>query len=141
MEKENLFIDVPKEQRSAMLAEISDKQEMQKVQRPYTHDEKMQMKDHVVEESISIKDVKKEMKAVVKEFNDALKKHADSVSHALDNIKKGYSENEETVYMIADQDAGEMNIYDANGVYLSTRKLRPDEKQTKVYKMNTGTNG
>jgi len=40
MEKENLFIDVPKEQRSAMLAEISDKQEMQKVQRPYTHDEK-----------------------------------------------------------------------------------------------------
>ena len=81
------------------------------------------------------------MKAVNKEFNKGIKEHAESVNDAFDRLKKGYSENEETVYMIADHEAGEMNTYDANGIYLSSRKLRPDEKRTKVYSMNTGTNG
>jgi len=141
MEKENLYQDIPKEQRAERLSQVADKSETQRVPRVYTLEEKIQMKDHVVESSIHIKEIKAEMKAVNKEFQKGLKEHGESVSDALDRIKKGYSENDETVFMIADHDAGEMNTYDADGIYLSSRKLRPDERQTKVYSMHTGTNG
>jgi hypothetical protein len=85
-------------------------------------------------------DQTEEFKKIQKEFNDAVKKQKEAVIDALKGVKRGYSENEEEVYLLDDQEANEMHIYDKNGIYLSTRPLYQDERQTKIFEMKTGTN-
>jgi hypothetical protein len=137
---ENLFVDQPAEQRAALIAEIATKQQIEKVKRQYTEDEKQQMKDFVTDESISVMEQTAEFKAIKKEFDSAIKKYKDSIIDALKRYKKGFSENDEPVFLIEDQDSGVMNIFDANGEYLYTRKLFPDERQTTILSIKTGTN-
>ena len=142
MEKEIMFANLPKEQRAEQLEAIAKKTAIEVVKRPYSEDDKTQMKDFVMEESIILKDQSDEMKAIVKEFQAAIKKAKESIADAITRFKKGVSENEEKVYYIDDQEAGTMDIVDANGIVLYTRKLFPDEKQTtaKFLEMKTGTN-
>lgn len=141
-QKEIMFADLPKEQRAEQLELIAEKTNFEVVKRPYSEDEKLQLKDSVVDESTTIMDQTKEFKEIKKEFDTAIKKSKESVSDALTRIKKGFSENEEKVYYIDDQEAGTMNVVDANGEILYTRKLFPDERQTeaKFIEMKTGTN-
>lgn len=142
MEKEIMFANLPKEQRAEQLEAIAKKTAIEVLKRPYSEDDKIQMKDFVMEESIILKDQSDEMKAIVKEFQTAIKKAKESIADAITRFKKGVSENEEKVYYIDDQEAGTMDVVDANGVILYTRKLFPDEKQTtaKFLEMKTGTN-
>lgn len=141
-QKEIMFADLPKQQRAEQLELIAKKTNFEVVKRPYSEDEKLQLKDSVVDESTTIMDQTKEFKEIKKEFDTAIKKSKESVSDALTRIKKGFSENEEKVYYIDDQEAGIMNVVDANGEILYTRKLFPDERQTeaKFIEMKTGTN-
>jgi len=141
--KENLLQDVPAEQRAEMLKTMATKTDTEKVRRPYSEDEKTQMREFVSDESINVMDRKEEFSVIRKTFNDALKAADKSIIDALKGIKKGYSENDEPVFLMDDQDAGEMNVYDVNGVYLYSRKLYADEKQTRIVDMTqrTGTNG
>lgn len=139
---ENMFTDLSKEQRAVKMEEFATKSKFESVKRDYSEDEKQQMKDFVVEESMQVKDQTEEFKKIQKEFNAAIKKNKEGIADSLTRIKKGYSENEEKVYMFDDQDNGVMNIYDANGEYLYTRKLYPDERQTTILNLadKTGTN-
>lgn len=138
-EPKNLLQDVPVEQRAAMLKEMAVKVEFEKVKRHYNDDEKAQIKDSITEESIELMDKQEEFKAIKKEFDKAIKANKDHLVIALKDIKRGYSENEENVFLIDDQDAGVMNVYDASGTHLYARKLFPEERQTKIVEMRTGT--
>lgn len=142
MEKpENLLTHVPKEQRAEQLEAIATKTHFEVVKRQYSDDEKDQMKTFLMEESISLKDNSEEMKKIVKEFQAAIKKYKEGIADAVTRFKKGFSENEEKVYLMDDQEAGIMNVFDANGEYLYTRKLFPDERQTTILTLDkTGTN-
>lgn len=135
MKKVNLFTDVPAEQREQMLRDMATKSNVEQVVRHYTDDEKQQMKDFVVENSISLKDQTEEFKAIAAEFNKAKKALSEDLNDALTRIKKGFSENEETVFLMADHDDNEMHVYDKFGEYLYSRKMRPEERQTKVIDM------
>jgi hypothetical protein len=144
MEKESndLFQDMPPEQRSEMLAARAVSTEQQKVKRPFTEFEKSQKKEFITAESIVIMDKVEEFKAISKEFNQVIKASRETVTDALKGVKRGYSENEELVYNIDDQDAGVMNTFDANGVCIGTRKLFPTERQSNILNMpSTGTHG
>lgn len=136
MKKNNLFTDVAPENREQMLRDIATKTNSEKVIRHYDEDEKTQMKDFVVENSISVKKQTEDFKAIQTEFNNAMKKYKEGINDALTQIDKGFSENEETVFCIADQEEGEMNVYDKRGEYLYSRKLMPAERQTKVLDLN-----
>lgn len=137
--KENKLQDVPREQRAEMLKDMADKQNLEKVKRHYTEDEKNQMKDFISEQSIVVMDQENEFKKISSSFRSAIKEHKASVTDALVNIKQGYSENEEKVFMFADQEAGQMDVFDMFGEFLYSRKLLPEERQTKVFELKTGT--
>lgn len=125
----NLLQDIPKEQRFKHLGEMAVKTQTEKVRRQYSEDEILQMKDFVSEESISLLEKDEEFAAIKKEFNAAIKKFKDQIKDALKSLKRKYSEQEETVFLMDDQEAGLMHIYDQEGVFLYSRKLYADERQ------------
>lgn len=141
MKKENLLINMPADEREERLMTMACKSEYEKVRRPYSEDEKIQMKDFVVDESTTIMKQTAEFKEIQKEFSEAIKKHKEGVHDALTTLDRGYTENEEKVFMIDDQEEGMMHTYDKFGEHISSRKLLPNEKQTRVLSISTGTEG
>lgn len=141
MKKENLFSDVPAYERTERIKAIAYSSTTEPVRRKYSEETIQETKDFVVSESTVIMENTAEMKRIAKEFSDALKKNKEAVHDALKTLKRGYSENEETLFLIDDQEEGMMNVYDVFGEFQYSRKLRPEEKQTRVLSMVTGTNG
>lgn len=139
MKQEDLFQDVPAEERKEMLARLAYKSDNRPVRRPFSDDIKDQLKETIVENTHTILEQSAEMKRIVKEFNDALKLNKETVKDASYTLKRGYSENEEKCYFIDDQDNSMMHIYDSFGVYQESRKLLPDEKQSRLLSIATGT--
>lgn len=139
-EKENIVMDQAwsYEEKMEHLKTLSFATDTEKVRRDLSEDEKDQMKEFIVGESTTVMEKTAEMKAIVKEFNDALKINKEGITDALTRLKKGFTENEEQVFLIDDQDEGMMNVHDKNGIFLYQRKLKPSEKQTRVISM-TGT--
>lgn len=135
----DLYQDLSPEAREQALRDQADGTDHIPVRREYDDDTKEQLRDFVVAESTIVMEKTKEFKDIAKEFNDALKKHKESVTDALVKIKQGYSENDENVFNIADQESGMMNVYDKFGCLLHSRKLKPAEKQATIHSL-TGTN-
>lgn len=129
---ENLMSNVPREQRYAALKEVCTKTTFEKVRRHYNDDEKNQIREHVANESIANMERKDEFAVVRKEFNEACKAVETELRKNLTDLKRGYSENEEDVFCVADQDGGVMRMYDRDGVFLYSRRLFPEERQTLV---------
>lgn len=128
----DLFQELPKEQRYEALKGIASKISSEKVRRHYTEDEKTQIKDHVATESIQLMERKDEFKEVAKQFRAACKVSETELRDALTRIKRGYSENDEDVFLVDDQESGVMTAYDRDGVFLYERPLYAEERQTRI---------
>lgn len=135
----NLFADQPKEQRAEMLKGIADVSELQMVRRHYTPEEKEQIKEYLATETVGLLEQKEQFTEVKKEFNKAIAEHNKQIIKSAKDFKRGYSEQNETVYGVADHERDMMDFYDANGEYLTSRRLLPSERQTKMLEMKTGT--
>lgn len=138
---ENKAQDVPLNERAQVLGGMCYKTDMQNVRRNYTPEQKREIKETIVQESLTNRTKKAEFDIIAKEFNKVYKDNGKKIGQNLDDLKRGYSENDEQVYLFDDQERGMMDAYDADGNYLSSRPLYKDEQQTKILEMNTGTNG
>lgn len=58
----------------------------------------------------------------------------------LKEIKNRKMEISGTLYSIADREAGIMTVYDENGEFVSSRRLRPDEKSRIPFPMRMAAN-
>jgi hypothetical protein len=135
--KKQLFAEITNpEERKAAIASVAVKSELQKVRRHYSNDELAQMKEFISSESINLMDKREEFDAIKKEFNKAIKEYDMQIKGALKDVKRGFSDNDEEVFMVDDQDAGVMEIYDAKGELLSSRPLYANERQTKIVELN-----
>lgn len=140
--KSDLFQDLKPEDRFKALQEMAHSTKKEKVRHYFTDDEKVQQKDFIAAESVKKMDVEKEFSGIKKEFNKTLKEYGDQIKSALVDVKMGYSENEETVVEIDDQSTGMMDVYDVKGRFLYSRKLHPEEMQTRIVSLpKTGTHG
>lgn len=129
---QNLFQDLNPEARAKALGEFAKSTGSEKVRRYYNDDEKSQMKDFVTDESTNLMDKKAEFAEISKTFRQGIKEYEGGIKDALVSLKRGYSENDETVYFIDDQYTGVMKVYDAKGEFLYQRTLRPEEKQRTI---------
>jgi hypothetical protein len=137
---QQLFPELPAQERGAALEGIAHKSETQKVRRFHTVEEKDQMKDFISTESISLMDKKEEFAEIRKDFNKAASDLGKAITGALKDLRRGYTDNEETVFLVPDHDEDLMYIYDSKGQLIQSRKMYPDERQTKLIDMPaTGT--
>lgn len=84
----------------------------------------MKMNDLETKKKAFIESVKSEQKPLSVENTDLLQ-----------SLKTKTEKVEGVLYHIDDQDEGMMNSYDEDGNFISSRRLRPDEKQSSIFKI------
>ena len=134
---ENLFQNIPINDRASMLEANCLKHEEQTVKRQFTHEELEDMRITLTDDSIKNSELEDELKALTKPIREELKNYKAVIREKLKKLKLKYDENLETVYLFDDQENGMMNTYDVTGELLSSRKLLPSEKQTRIIDLQT----
>lgn len=102
------------------------------VRRDYSDEEMQNFRLDLSKEALQIADLEDEKKEMVAEITGRIKERKAVYKEVLSDIRKGYSETKETVYLFDYQEEGEMLIYDAQGNVVSYRALNPSERQTKM---------
>jgi len=131
-EKEAYFKGLNQNERLTALRENAVKQYNKNVVRNFSEEELTEMKSTLSEVDISMNDAEIEKKEITAEVSGRIKVFKESRSVLLRDLKNKYYETEESVFDIDDQDACIMMTLDAQGTIISTRRLTPQEKQTKI---------
>jgi len=127
-----LFGDVSPEKRVEMLEANCREQDYAPVTRPYSEQEMAEMKDDLSEVTIDAHDAAADLKVLAEPYNARMKAAKVVQKDLATKLKLKCSIQSETVYLFDDQEAGLMGIYDAAGELVSTRKLTPKERQTRI---------
>jgi len=129
---DELFQDKTPEQRIKMLEANAVRVETENIKRFFTEEELSEMKNNLSDLSIEKNDKEEELKAISKDLREKIKGFSAEIKSTLKNLKNKSYVSTETVYLMDDQEKGIMFTYDQNGLLIGQRKLRPEEKQTRI---------
>lgn len=96
----------------------------------YTESEREKMQFEYVELSMKAAKLKEDKAAAAADFNAQLKPVLKDRLILMRDLRKGFREEDATVYLIPDQENSIMQYMTEDGTIQKTRRLRPDEKQT-----------
>jgi hypothetical protein len=109
--------------------------------RPLESEELNVVKDNYAQNGIKLQAIEEERKAVTEKFTLQIKPIKAANQELLETIKHQAETVNEEVYLISDQEQGDMDYYNSKGQVVYTRKLMPQEKQLRMLKVEkTGTN-
>lgn len=100
-----------------------------------------QKREQLAETCIKIDAIEAEKKDEMERFKELLKEPTADKKELLEAIKHKSELRHGGLYYIDDQENGFMYIFDENAECVESRPLRPDERQTKMRTLNTGTDG
>lgn len=138
--KKGLFQDVPVERREQMLRDNADSSEEIGYMKSFTEEEILAMKDDLAEISIEINDIEIEKKEIAAEFKHKLEPLVDQKKETLKSIKNKAQYVKELCYKMIDQEEQMVTYYNSIGEIVESRRIRPDEKQLKIFTLKSGTN-
>lgn len=132
--------DLPPDQRLACLRDNCDHHEETNYMRDLDQDEVNERMGSLSKNLIVISkqdDILDEHKEAHKAATKPLKLHN---AKLLEEIKNRKTEVEGTLFYMADHDQGIMEVYDDKGEFQYSRRLKPDEKQARLFQVGkTGT--
>jgi gas vesicle protein len=121
------------DERLNILRNNADKVEQTTYEKELTEDELIAKREQFVDNSIAVSKLEDELSEKKKEFKskiDPLK----LINRALQyEVKTKKTEVKGTIFHMADHVNGYMETYDESGELISSRRLRPDEKQARLY--------
>lgn len=96
--------------------------------------------------SIKIEQLAEEKARLLAEINEKIKAETAKAKKSLSLIRRGRMDVIETVYLVKDENEGNIGTYTMNGVLISERKMRGTERQKTVFTRDNigykdGTNG
>jgi len=106
--------------------------EQELVKRYFEEEEISLFKDNIATHNIQIFEKEDELKDISKGLKGAIKDEKTLLKENLKKVQKGYEENKEEVFLLADLDNGIMEIFSKDGILLRSRKLVPSEKQLTI---------
>jgi hypothetical protein len=109
--------------------------EEMKVAQYYTQEELAAMRADYVQKQTEIAQLIEQLDKVKSEINGKLKPLTKDTQYALEQIRRGYVDVEEKVYLYDDQREGLMKYYNRLGELVYSRPLAPTERQTNVISM------
>lgn len=125
--------EVNQDQRKVLLEDNAFKVEQTEFLRPLTTEELDLRRETLAENCIQYSELEDSKKIAMEGF----KMQMDPINKAnkilLSEIKTRQAKFEGLVYHIANHDTGMMEIYDSNGELISSRRLRPEEKQQTIF--------
>lgn len=127
--------ELPVQQRKQLLIDNCDHHEETNYMRDLDQDEINERMSSLSKNLIAISkqdDILDEHKEVHKGVTKPLKL---SNAKLLEEIKNRKTEVEGTLYYIADHENGVMEVYNENGEFQHSRRLRPEEKQARLFQV------
>ena len=128
-----MFADVPPEDRLRLLIDNCDSREETNYMKDLGQEELDVKRETLTANYIQINDFDEELTAIkagFKEKTEPLKLQNKSL---LTQIKTRKEEVKGIIFNFADHEGGMMNTYDEQGELISSRRLRPEEKQAKLF--------
>lgn len=90
------------------------------------------MRREFTQNSISIKKLIEKLKLFKNEVDAEIKPMAESNLYLINNIRTGFVEVNQQVYLFDDQENSMMHTYDAKGDLIGSRRLAPEERQQRI---------
>lgn len=124
--------DKPVAKRTAFLKDNCDKIEEIGYMKQFSPDEISSMKDELSEVAIEINDISIEKKEVMKEFKARMDPLEDQKTTLLKHIKTKAEWVKEECYKFIDHEERMVGFYNAEGVLVEARPVRPEESQLTI---------
>ena len=125
--------DLQPNERLAALRNHCDKSEQTTYYRDLSGDEIDAKCAKLVDNLIQVSGFEEELDTIKEEFKDKIKPLTTANKKLQVEVKTRKEQVEGTLFHIANYDDGMMETYDEDGQLLQTRRLRPDEKQAKLF--------
>jgi hypothetical protein len=128
--------EITAKERTMLLQENASKIEQTTYQKVLTPDELAARREDLADNCIKLNQFEDELKEVKDDFKlkmDPLKNFNKTL---LTEIKTKQSTIEGTLFHLANHDDGMMETYDNEGMLISTRRLRPEEKQGTIFSLS-----
>lgn len=139
MAEKQLFETVRPELRAQMLADNAYAKENRTYQKDFSQEEIEEFKSRLAESMIELNSLSDDLKEVKKEYAQKMDPIKNRLQGLLEYIKFGSRQVTEEVFLFDHQEEGLMALYNVEGELVHSRKLLPNERQTKMRLMKTGT--
>lgn len=105
--------------------------------KPLSEDDRAEIKDRFVQDSITLAHNQEELKAFNESFKaEKIKPLALQLDTDRNTLKLGKLASNGRLYTLRNFDESEVVVYDVNGSIIERRRMRPNEKQATVFHMN-----
>ncbi len=138
--QKHLGQEYPDEQRIQFLEDNCSKVEEVGYTRRFTPDEITEMKDDLSKTVITVSDIEEEKKRVLDEFKERLKQPKEILKELIGKIRNKSEFVKERCYAFLDDETRTVGYYNSEGELIETRPMRPEEMQTNMFHIKTGTN-
>lgn len=133
---EKLYENIPVEEREEMLLAMSYRTEEKMVQKHFTPEEILDYRKQFTENWVAVNKAKVILKQAQDKYTESTKDLTKENTYLINNIQTGFVELNQQVYLFDDQENGVMKYYDSRGEFLESRRLTPEERQTRIKQNN-----
>lgn len=127
-----LFQELPENEREAMLEGNAHYTETMPVQKFFTPEDMTDMRREAADNQIKIIRANEVLRKAQEAHKTETKQPISDNTYLHTCLRHGFVEVEQQVYWIADWDNRMMICYDRFGVFIKSRRMLPDERQTKI---------
>ena len=103
-------------------------------------DERKEVLEEAAQLSLKTNQLNEELAELGKSIREQIKVNKKVLKARLSEIKTNSREFNETCFLMPDFKEGMMGIYTSEGELINSRPLRPDEKQTRPFQLNSARN-
>lgn len=134
-----IYQNVPLSERIEMLKANCHSTEQEQTKVFFSEDDLAEMKSRLAEESIERNSLENDLKDLSAGIRRNIKDKTSKIKSFLVLLKDKYELQMQPVYHFDDQQNGVMLTYNQEGELIGTRKLRPNERQTRIVELNQKT--
>jgi hypothetical protein len=141
MQMSKIFMsELQQEERKLLLQQNADSIEETNYLKPLTPEEMDIRREELTENAIKLSEYEDEKKEAMKEFKEKMDPLVTANKLLLSELKTKQAKVAGTLFHMANHDDGMMETYDEQGELIGTRRLRPEEKQTKIFSLPKAAN-
>lgn len=129
--------ELTEKERFMALQENASKIEQTTYQKPLTLEEITARREDFTNNSIALNRLEDEFKEVKDRFTIKTNPLKESNKKILEEIKTQQTTVDGTLFHLMNHEEGMMETYDQEGYLISSRRLRPEEKQIPVFNLKT----
>jgi len=128
-----MFADVPPDERTKLLADNCDYHENTSYMKELTQEDVDVKNETISSNCIKVFELEEELKKIKDEYKERINPLKDETRQLCGHVKTRKEQVNGILFHFADHESSVMNTYDENGEFVSSRRLRPEEKQARLF--------